>query len=65
MVKELLNKSKRKEIKQNEILASDGSLIDNQQTLAEIFNEFFVRIGPTLAKKIKKQDISPNCYLKN
>ena len=40
-------------------------MIDNQQTIAEKFNEFFINIGPTLAKKIKKQDISPNSYLKN
>ena len=65
IIKEILNKSKSKEIKQNKFIASDGSLIDNQQTIAEKFNEFFVNVGPTLAKKIKKQDISPNSYLKN
>ena len=38
MIKEILNKSKSKEIKQNKFIASDGSLIDNQQTIAEKFN---------------------------
>ena len=48
IIKEILNKSK--EIKQNKFIASDGSLIDNQQTIAEKFNEFFVNIGPTLRR---------------
>ena len=65
IIKEISNKRTSKEIKQNKFIATDGSLIDNQQTIAEKFNEFFVNIGPTLAKKIKKQDISPNSYWKN
>ena len=38
----------------------DGSLTTDKQLISERFNEFFVGIGPSLAKKIPPQNVSPS-----
>ena len=37
----------------------------NQKDIAELFNRFFVNIGPTLAKKIKTDHTDPTQYIKS
>ena len=37
---------------------SDGSVTENKQIISENFNDFFVNVGPTLAKCIPKIDKS-------
>ena len=36
-------------------MLSDGSVTDDKQAVAEKFNDFFVNVGPNLAKKIPEQ----------
>ena len=38
---------------------NDGSITENKQIISENFNDFFVNVGPTLAKCIPKIDKSP------
>ena len=44
---------------------NDGSIICDKSIISEKFNEFFIGIGPSLAKKIPKQSLSPLHYLGN
>ena len=45
-------------------MLSDGSVTDDKQTVAEKFNDFFVNVGPNLAKKIPEQKQNPLDFLK-
>ena len=42
---------------------NDGSLTDNKNVISNKFNEFFVNIGPNLAKKIPQLGIDPLKYM--
>ena len=44
---------------------NDGSINCDKSIISEKFNEFFTGIGPSLAKKIPKQSLSPLHYLGN
>ena len=37
-------------------MLSDGSVTDDKQAVAEKFNDFFVNLGPNLAKKVPEQN---------
>ena len=60
-----MNKNKSDQNKQTKFMLSDGSVTDDKQTIAEKFNEFFVNVGPNLAKKIHEQKQNPLDFLKN
>ena len=46
-------------------LSVNNKLISDQTEIANIFNDFFVNIGPTLSNKIGKTDISYTSFLTN
>ena len=48
-------KKKGDQSKQTKFMLSDGSITDHKQAVAEKFNDFFVNVGPNLAKKIPEQ----------
>ena len=51
-------------MKVNNIFIHNGKTITNRNQIVNLFNDFFVNIGPTLANKIPKTDISAGHYLK-
>ena len=55
IIKTIINKNKGDQIKQTEFMLSDGSVTDDKEAVAEKFNDFFVNVGPNLAKKIPEQ----------
>ena len=50
ILKEIINKNKVRKI-QEQFKLSDGSVTFNKLIISEKFNDFFINIGPTLAKK--------------
>ena len=57
-MKNIINKNKTKKI-QNKFKITDGTMISDGTLISNIFNEFFVNVGPNLAKKIPNQNIWP------
>ena len=51
----MINKNKSGQNKQTNFMLSNGSVTDGKQTVAEKFNDFFVNVGPNLAKTIPEQ----------
>ena len=60
----IINKHKKQRC-QSKFKMSDGSVTENKQTISENFNDFFVNVGPTLAKCIPKIDKSPLEHMGN
>ena len=56
--KNIVNKNKTCQVNPKFKL-NDGSCITDKATINSKFNDFFVNIGPNLAKKIPSQNISP------
>ena len=54
IIKTIINKNKGDQSKQTKFMLSDGSVTDDKQAV-EKFNDFFVNVGPNLAKKIPEQ----------
>ena len=57
-MKNIIDKNKTKKI-QNKSRITDGTMISDGTLISNTFNEFFVNVGPNLAKKIPNQNISP------
>ena len=57
-MKNIVNKGKSKQI-QSKFKLSDGTVTTNKDMISSKFNDLFVYIGPTLAKKIPNQSLSP------
>ena len=51
IVKTIINNNKSDRNKHIKFMLSDWSVTDDKQTVAEKFNDFFVNVGPNLAKK--------------
>ena len=64
IIKEVIGKNKSNQI-QSRFKSSDGKYITDKYLISEKFNEFFVNIGPTLARKFEKIKGSPELYLMN
>ena len=43
---------------------NDWAITTEKQTISNKFNDFFINVGPTLSRKIHKQDILPKHYMK-
>ena len=54
----IINKNKTKKI-QNKFKITDRTMISDGTLISNTFNEFFVNVGPNLAKKSPNQNISP------
>ena len=57
-MKNIINKNKNKKI-HTKFKLSDGSFTMDGTTVSNKFNEFFINIGPNLAKLIPNQQLSP------
>ena len=64
IIKNIVNKNIMRKY-QSKFKLSDGSITCDKSIVSEKFNEFFTGIGPSLAKKIPKQTLSPLNYLGN
>ena len=63
ILKEIVNKGKQSQI-QSKLKVSDNSITTNKTLISDKFNDFFTSIGPSLAKKIPQQNVSPMEYMK-
>ena len=63
VIKQVINRNKQ--MKLNHKFTHNDKIITDGNHIVNLFNDFFINIGPTLANKIPKSDISPNYYLKN
>ena len=64
VIKSIINKNQKTHIQGRfkigkNLITSDNELISNR------FNDFFINIGPTLAKSIPHKNKSPSSYLGN
>ena len=57
-MKNIINKNKSRQ-KQSKFRLSDGTFTTDGQLISNTINEFFINIGPNLAKKIPGQNMSP------
>ena len=58
VIKKIINKH-RKPSNQSKFQLNDGTVIDDKKLITESFNNFFINIGPTLAKSIPCINKSP------
>ena len=63
-IKELINTSNKQRIKINE-LKTNNKIINDNPTLANTFNNFFVNVGSEVNKVIPNTNVPPTSYLKN
>ena len=62
ILKSIINRNKKKSI-QSKFRLNNGTVITDGLQISEKFNDFFTGIGPSLAKKIPEQTVSPDQYL--
>ena len=62
IMKNVVNKNKVKNVN-SKFRLNDGSLTENKSMISNKFNEFFVNVGPNLAKKIPETGINPLHYM--
>ena len=62
IMKGIINKNRSNSVNARFKL-QDGSLTTDKQLISEWFNEFFVGIGSSLAKKIPTQNVSPSKFM--
>ena len=63
ILKEIVNKGKQSQI-QTKFKVSDNSITTNKTLISDKFNDFLTSVGPSLAKKIPQQNVSPMEYMK-
>ena len=56
----LTDKQKQKSRNLPKRIEVNWRYVENEVKMAELFNEFYVQVGPSLAKKIKKK--TKRCY---
>ena len=64
ILKSVVNKGIKRQV-QAKFKMNDGSITNNKVLISEKFNDFFTGVGPSLAKKIPTQVISPLHYMGN
>ena len=62
VLKSIVNKKEATKI-QDKFKLSDDTLATDKLMISAKFNDFFIGIGPSLARKIKPQSVSPLSYL--
>ena len=63
IIKEIINKNKKRNVQTN-FKMSDNTTTSDKLLIAETFNEFFINVGPNLAKSLKNINRVPEHYLK-
>ena len=64
IIKSIINKNKRRE-NQTKFKRNDGTITENKQVISDRFNDFFVNVGPTLAKAIPQVKNNPVSFMGN
>ena len=64
IIETITDKNKGDQSKQTKFMLADGSVADDKLAVAEKFNDFFLNVGPNLAKKIPEQKQTPLDFLK-
>ena len=64
ILKSVVNKGIKRQV-QAKFKMNDGSITNDKVLISEKFNDFFTGVGPSLAKKIPTQVISPLHYMGN
>ena len=62
IMKSIINKNKSP-LYQTKFKLSDGRIVSDKTTTSKHFNEFFLNVGPNLAKTIPKMDTDPWDYM--
>ena len=62
ILKSIINKNKSSRI-QEDFELNDGSTTTEKSVISEKFNDFFINIGPSLARKIPEQNIPPSQFM--
>ena len=62
IMKNIINKHK-KPMNQTKFKMNDGSVTDDKRVISGVFNDFFINIGPSLAKSIPKAKKSHMAYM--
>ena len=62
ILKSIVNKNKTTKI-QDKFKLSDGTFISDKSMISTKFNEFFIGIGPNLARNIQKQSVTPFSFM--
>ena len=62
IIKSIINKNKS-HLYQTKFKLSDGKIVSDRTTISKHFNEFFLNVGPNLAKTIPKMDTDPKFYM--
>ena len=64
VIKNVINRNKKTEL-QSKFKLSDGTVTTDLKLVTEKFNDFFVNVGPTLARKIPEQDRNPEYFMQS
>ena len=65
MIKSVVNKTRNARHCQNKFVISDETITTDKELIVEKFNDYFVNIGPTLAKSIPNVNKTPSEYMTN
>ena len=63
IIKDIINKNSNSSLPHEFLI--DNNLTSHQQLIADAFNKFYVNIGPSLARKIRKSNVDPTSYINN
>ena len=64
VIKNVINRNKKTKL-QSKFKLSDGTVTTDLKLVTEKFNDFFVNVGPTLARKIPEQDCNPEYFMQS
>ena len=59
----VLSTKKKRKLIQKKFRLNNGTVLTDSFQISKKFNHFFISIGPSLAGKIPKQNVSPDHYL--
>ena len=63
VIRKVINRNKGKQVTSQ--FKYKDTIIDDKQLIANKFNDYFINVGPSLAKDIPKSNKTPHHYLKN
>ena len=62
-MKTTINKNQKMKFEE-QFKLNDSTITNDKQTISNKFNDFFINVGPTLSRKIPKQNVLPEHYMK-
>ena len=64
IIKTTINKNKKMK-SEEQLKLNNSTITTDKQTISNKFNDFSINVGPTLSRKIPKQDVLPEHYMKS